>query len=106
MSTVKEMFVPVLLAAVASGAAAPSAQRGGFVPKGVTVGGLRLGGMPAEKARATLSYAYNRPLRFVFYGKRWRLRPAGLGTTLDVERTVKAALDAHEDDAVPLAVNV
>jgi lipoprotein-anchoring transpeptidase ErfK/SrfK len=102
----KKMFVAVLLAAVASAAAAPSAQRGGFVPKGVTVGGLRLGGMPAEKARATLSYAYNRPLRFVFYGKRWRLRPVALGTSLDLDRTVKAALNAREGEAVPLSVDI
>ena len=60
----------------------------------MTVGGLKVGGMPTEKARAALNYAYNRPLRFVFYGKHWRVRPAALGSSLDVERTMKAALNA------------
>jgi lipoprotein-anchoring transpeptidase ErfK/SrfK len=103
---VKKMFVAVVLAAVASGAAAPSAQRGGFVPKGVTVGGLRIGGMPAEKARATLTYAYNRPLRFVFYGKRWSVRPAALGSSVDIDGTMKLALNAHAGQRVPLRANI
>ena len=100
------MLVAVVLAAVASGAAAPSAQRGGVVPQRVTVGGLRLGGMPAEGARAALAYAYSRPLHFVFYGKRWKVRPEALGSAIDVNRTMKDALTAREGQRVPLSVTV
>ncbi len=100
------MLAAVVLAAAVSAAAAPSAQRNGSVPLGVKVGGLRVGGMATEKARATISYAFNRPLRFVFYGKRWRVRPAALGSTLDVDQTMKAALDAKPGQNVPLRVTI
>jgi lipoprotein-anchoring transpeptidase ErfK/SrfK len=98
--------VTVVLAVVASGAAAPSAQQNGTVPRGVKVGGLRLGGMPVEQARAALSWSYNRPLRFVFYGHRWRMRPAKLGATIDVEKTISRALKASPGQDVPLAVSM
>ena len=68
------MLLVLVLAAVASGAAAPNAQRGGFVPAGVRVGGLRVGGMAAEEARTAISWSYNRPLRLTFYGRHWRGR--------------------------------
>src|ERR1051325_2211190 len=100
------MLVAVVLAAVASGAAAPSAKQGGSVPQGVKVGGLKLGGMPVEQARAALSWSYNRPLRFVFYGHRWRIRPEKLGASVDVEKTIGRALKANAGENVPLAVSL
>jgi lipoprotein-anchoring transpeptidase ErfK/SrfK len=103
---VKRLLVAVVLAAVASGAAAPSAQRGGTVPPGVTVGGLRLGGLSAEQARAALSWSYNRPLRFVFYGKRWRIRPEKLGASVDVEKTLWRALKAQPGERVALSASI
>jgi lipoprotein-anchoring transpeptidase ErfK/SrfK len=103
---VKRLLVAVVLAAVASGAAAPSAKQGGSVPQRVTVGGVRLGGMPVEQARAALDWAYNRPLRFVFYGHRWRIRPAKIGATVDVEKTLARALKADPGANVPLTVRI
>jgi lipoprotein-anchoring transpeptidase ErfK/SrfK len=103
---VKRLLVAVVMAAVASGAAAPSAQRGGVVPQRVTVGGLRLGGLPAEQARAALNWAYNRPLRFVFYGKRWRVRPAAVGASVDVQNTLSRALKAQPGQQVALTVTI
>ena len=76
------------------------------MPAGVKVGGLKLGGMPVEQARAALNYAYNRPVHFVFYGKRWKVRPTALGSTLDLEQTIKDALNAREGQTVPLSVTV
>jgi lipoprotein-anchoring transpeptidase ErfK/SrfK len=100
------MLIAVVLAAVASGAAAPSAKQGGSVPQGVKVGGLKLGGMPVEQARAALSWSYNRPLRFVFYGHRWRIRPEKLGASVDVEKTIGRALKANAGDDVALSVSI
>jgi lipoprotein-anchoring transpeptidase ErfK/SrfK len=100
------MLIAVVLAAVASGAAAPSAKQGGSVPQGVKVGGLKLGGLPVEQARAALSWSYNRPLRFVFYGHRWRIRPEKLGASVDVEKTIGRALKANAGDNIPLAVSI
>jgi lipoprotein-anchoring transpeptidase ErfK/SrfK len=103
---VRRLVVAVVLAAVASGAAAPSAKQSGAVPQRVTVGGLKLGGMPVEQARAALTWAYNRPLRFVFYGRHWRIRPAKLGATVDVEKTIARALKADPGARVPLNVRI
>jgi hypothetical protein len=103
---VKRLLVTVVLAAVASGAAAPSAQQGGAVPRGVKVGGLKLGGMPVEQARSALSWAYNRPLRFRFYSHRWRIRPEKLGATVDVEKTIGRALKANPGEDVALSVSL
>ena len=102
----KRLVVAVILAAVASGAAAPSSKQGGSVPQGVSVGGLRLGRMPVEQARAAIDWAYNRPLRFVFYGHRWRIRPAKIGATVDVEKTIARALKASPGAEVSLTVRV
>jgi lipoprotein-anchoring transpeptidase ErfK/SrfK len=100
------MLLALVVAAVACGAAAPSAQRGGFVPPGVRVGGLRVGGMAAEEARTAISWSYNRPLRFTFYGKRWRVRPAVVGATIDVDRTLREALDAKPAQHLAPGVDV
>jgi hypothetical protein len=99
-------MVAVVLAAVASGAAAPSSKQGGSVPQGVSVGGLRLGGMPVEQARAGLDWSYNRPLRFVFYGHRWQVRPTKIGARVDVDRTIFRALKARPGANVPLSIRI
>src|ERR1051325_7389561 len=62
--------------------------------------------MPIGQARAALDYAYNRPIHFVFYGKRWKVRPNALGSSLDVEGTIKNAVNAPQGETVPLAVTV
>src|SRR2546423_15594398 len=99
------MLVALVLAAAVSAAAAPSAQRNGSVPLGVKIGGLRVGGMPSEKARAAISYAYNRPLRFAFYGKRCRGPPAGPGPAPDPPGPVQAGPNpkACPNGALPAA---
>ena len=91
----KRFVLFVALAAIASGAAAPSAQRTAVVPPGVSIGGVSLGGLSSEEARNAVSWWYNRPLRFVFYGKHWSVRPAALGATVDADA---ADLDARGDD--------
>jgi lipoprotein-anchoring transpeptidase ErfK/SrfK len=102
----KRLLVAVVMAVVASGAAAPSAQRGGVVPQRVTVGGLRLGGLSAMQARAGLTWAYNRPLRFRLYAKRWSIRPATLGASIDVQDTLSHALKAQPGEHVALTVRI
>jgi lipoprotein-anchoring transpeptidase ErfK/SrfK len=103
---VKRFVLFIALAAVASGAAAPSAQRGGVVAPGVTIGGLNVGGLNSEQARSAISWWYNRPLRFVFYGKRWSVKPAALGASVDVDSAVQTALKAQPREQFALRVNV
>jgi hypothetical protein len=94
------------VAAVASGAAAPSAQRGGVVAHGVTIGGLPVGGLNSEQARSAISWWYDRPLRFVFYGKRWSVKPSTLGSKVDVDSAVQRLLKASPREHVSLTVEV
>ena len=102
----KRLLLLVLVVAVASGAAAPSAQRGGVVPSGVAVGGLPIGDLPVEKARAAISWSYNRPLHFVFYGTHWTISPSELGASVDVNRTLEHALHARSGQQVGVYASV
>ena len=102
----KRFVLFVALAAIASGAAAPSAQRTAVVPAGVGVGGIRLGGLSSEEARNAITWWYNRPLRFTFNKKHWTVRPAALGASVDADDAVAQALKARPTDHLSLRVNV
>jgi lipoprotein-anchoring transpeptidase ErfK/SrfK len=96
----------LVVAAVASGAAAPSAQRMKVVPAGVQIGGVRLGGLTSEQARNAVSWWYDRPLRFVFYGRHWTVRPTALGASVDADWAVQRVLRAQPNEHLALRVNV
>jgi lipoprotein-anchoring transpeptidase ErfK/SrfK len=102
----KRFVLFVALAAIASGAAAPSAQRTAVVPPGVSIGGVRVGGLGSEEARNAISWWYNRPLRFEFKGKHWTVRPAALGASVDADDAVRQVLKAKPTDHLSLRVNV
>jgi lipoprotein-anchoring transpeptidase ErfK/SrfK len=103
---VKRFVLFVALAVVASGAAAPSAQRTATVRPGVAIGGVGVGGLTSERARNAVSWWYNRPLRFVFYGRHWSVRPAALGASVDVDNAVQEVLKATPADHLALRVNI
>jgi lipoprotein-anchoring transpeptidase ErfK/SrfK len=103
---VKRFVLFVALAAIASGAAAPSAQRTAVVPAGVAIGGLKVGGLSSEQARGAIRWWYNRPLRFVFFKKHWSVRPAALGASVDTDRAVERVLKARPGQRLSLRVNV
>ena len=103
---VKRFVLFVALAAIASGAAAPSAQRTAVVPAGVSIGGVRLGGLGSEEARNAITWWYNRPLRFAFYKKHWTVRPAALGASVDADEAVRQVLKAQPTDHLSLRVNI
>jgi lipoprotein-anchoring transpeptidase ErfK/SrfK len=103
---VKRFVLLVALAAIASGAAAPSAQRTAVVPPGVAIGGLKVGGLSSEQARGAIRWWYNRPLRFVFFKKHWSVRPAALGASVDTDWAVERVLKARPGQRLSLRVNV
>jgi lipoprotein-anchoring transpeptidase ErfK/SrfK len=103
---VKRFLLFVALAALASGAAAPSAKQPATVPPGVSIGGVNVGGLTAEQTRHAVSWWYNRPLRFVFYGKHWSVRPAALGAGVDVKWTSERVLRATAGQKLALRVNL
>ena len=102
----KRFVLFLALAAVASGAAAPSAKRTATVRPGVAIGGVALGGLSSEQARNAISWWYNRPLRFVFHGRHWSVRPAALGASVDTDNAVQEVLKATPADRLSLRVNV
>jgi lipoprotein-anchoring transpeptidase ErfK/SrfK len=102
----KRFVFLLAVAAVASGAAAPSAQRTKVVPAGVQIGGVPLGGLTSEQARNAVSWWYDRPLRFVFYGKHWTVRPSALGASVDADWAVQRVLRARPNEHLTLRVNV
>ncbi|HEY7019178.1 MAG TPA: L,D-transpeptidase/peptidoglycan binding protein [Gaiellaceae bacterium] len=102
----KRFVLFIALAAVASGAAAPSAQRTAIVRPGVAIGGVQLGGLSSEQARNAIQWWYNRPIRFTFNGKRWTVRPAALGASVDTDQAVQQVLQARRTDHLSLRVDV
>jgi lipoprotein-anchoring transpeptidase ErfK/SrfK len=103
---VKRFLLLVAVAAVASAAAAPSAKRPALVPQGVSIGGVRIGGLTAERARSGIRWWYNRRIHFVFRGKRWGVRPAALGASVDLDDATERALKASAGQRLALRVNV
>jgi hypothetical protein len=103
---VKRFLLFVTLAAIASGAAAPNAKRPAIVPQGVSVGGIKIGGLSPEQARSAVGWWYNRRVHFVFHGKRWSVRPAALGATVDLDDAVERALTARPGRRLALRVTV
>jgi hypothetical protein len=103
---VKRFVFLVVVAAVASGAAAPSAQRMKVVPAGVQIGGVRVGGLTSEQARNAVSWWYNRPLRLAFHRKHWTVRPAALKASADADWAVQRVLRAKPNEHVAMRVNV
>ncbi|HEY2938531.1 MAG TPA: L,D-transpeptidase/peptidoglycan binding protein [Gaiellaceae bacterium] len=102
----KRFLLFVTLAAIASGAAAPSAKRPAIVPPGVSIGGIKIGGLTAEQARSAVNWWYNRRVHFLYRGKRWSVRPAALGATVDLDDATERALKARPGRRLDLRVNV
>jgi lipoprotein-anchoring transpeptidase ErfK/SrfK len=102
---VKVLFV-ALGALVAVGAAAPRSARLPAVAPGVTVNGVRVGGLGSESARAVVRARFEQPLTILNGSERWTVRPQSLGVRASVDRAVRQALDARPRAAVALPVAV
>ena len=96
------MFVAV----VSLGVAAPDAARKPVVINpGVTVGGVRVGGMMSEAARTRVEAAFGRPIRLAFRDKQWRISPHYLGASAGIDQAVSEALRAAPRMRVRLKVS-
>jgi lipoprotein-anchoring transpeptidase ErfK/SrfK len=97
----------VLAIAAAAGlacAASPASTPTHTVPLGVSVGGVAIGRLSAEPARAVVESAFNRPIRVRYHGKTVSLRPEDLGAGLSVDAAVSAALAATPHSRIALPV--
>jgi lipoprotein-anchoring transpeptidase ErfK/SrfK len=102
---VKVLFV-ALGALLAVGAAAPSSARLAAVAPGVTVNGVRVGGLGSESARARVRAKFEQRLTIFDGSEKWTVRPQSLGVRASVDRAVRQALDAAPRSAVTLPVAV
>jgi hypothetical protein len=99
------VLLPIAFVAVA--AAAPSAEHPlPPIAKGVTIGGLKVGGLNAETARTRVRQVFERDLHFVFGQKRWTVSPAQIGASAEVGRSVTWALKARPRHHVSLPIHV
>jgi lipoprotein-anchoring transpeptidase ErfK/SrfK len=71
----------------------------------VSVGGVAVGGLTSEPARARVERAFARPLHVVYRGKTILLSPRQLGAGLSVDDAVTAALAATPASKIALPVN-
>ena len=89
----KRLLAAIFLLLVSLGVAAPDAARKPVViAPGVTVAGVKVGGLTSEPARARVERAFGRPLRLSFGKKRWRISPRYLGANAAVDDAVARAL--------------
>lgn len=101
-------YVVVAVAAfVAVGATAPSAARSpAIVPAGISVGGVLVGGLSSESARALVRETFAKPLRLRFESESWLVRPEGLGVQSSVDDAVSRALHTAPRSRIELRVAV
>jgi len=74
--------------------------------RGVTVGGVRVGGLTNQAATRAVRAAYAAPLQFRFKGRRWKATPAQLGARPAVDAAVRRALTAPPGTRVPVRVSI
>jgi lipoprotein-anchoring transpeptidase ErfK/SrfK len=102
-----KVVVVAIGALLAVGVAAPSSARLGSVAPGVTVNGVKVGGLPSEQARAIVRARFEKRLTILYDSKQWTVRPQSLGARARVDRAVRKALDAspHATVTLPVAVS-
>jgi lipoprotein-anchoring transpeptidase ErfK/SrfK len=103
---VKRLLAATFLLLVTLGVAAPDAARKPVViAPGVTVAGVKVGGLTSEPARMRVERAFGRPLRLRFGSKRWRISPRYLGASAAVDDAVAQALRARPRTKIRLQVS-
>ena len=87
----------VLLVAAAGGIYAYDSGREDLIAKGITVGGVDVGGLDREAARARLQAAVleplNRPVVARYHGKRFTLTPERAKVGVDIDGSVHQAIE-------------
>jgi lipoprotein-anchoring transpeptidase ErfK/SrfK len=94
----------LLLAAGLACAAAPAAAPTRVISPGVSIAGIRVGGLSAEPARLRVEAAFARPVLISYKGKTLRITPRQVAAAISVDSAVGAALAAtpRSDIALPV----
>ncbi len=77
-----------------------------LIAEGVTVGGVAVGGLTSEGARARISERYGTPISFYHEDRSWKVGPAELGADTAVRGAVVAALEARENERLDVEVGI
>ena len=102
----KRLLAATFLLLVTLGVAAPDAARKPVViAPGVTIAGVRVGGLTSEPARTRVERAFGRPLRLRYGRKRWRISPRYLGASASIDKAVARALQSGPRARVSLEVS-
>jgi lipoprotein-anchoring transpeptidase ErfK/SrfK len=76
------------------------------LPRGVTIGGVHVGGLAPRAAYAVVRAAFNTPLALEVGAHRLEVTPAKLGAVAYAKNAVSRARVAKPGTALPLAVNI
>ena len=108
VAVVSMTLVGIEAAARAQQAGGQSDDRSGdrAVAEGVTLSGVRVGGMTAHEAEHVLAEYANRPVLVTFRSEAWRYSPGTLGAEAQIDTAVQAALGAPKGASLPLKVEV
>ena len=96
----------IVVAAGLACAAAPASTRSPLVAPGVTVSGVRVGGLTAEPARARVERAFARPVTIRTPAGPVVVTPTQVGAASSIEAAVSSALDATPNSAIALPVRL
>jgi lipoprotein-anchoring transpeptidase ErfK/SrfK len=105
-------FAAAILIGVEAGARAqeaggqPGSGQRSTIPAGVTISGLRVGGLTAPEAERALADLAARPLTVGYKENSWRYAPQSLGAKPQVKSTAQAALAAPAGASLQLEVEV
>jgi hypothetical protein len=76
------------------------------IKPGVTVAGVRVGGMTSEPARRLVRAAFAQPVEFAFGAERWQASARELGASAAVDAAVARALRAKAGERLALDVYI
>jgi lipoprotein-anchoring transpeptidase ErfK/SrfK len=93
-----------VLAAGLACAAAPASQPTRAIPAGVSVGGVNVGSLSAEPARARIDAAFARPVTIRYRSAATVVAPGQVGANLSVDAAVSSALAATPRSRIALPV--
>ena len=93
-----------MIAAGLAATSTPASTPTRTVPQGVSIAGVRVGGLSAEPARARIETAFARSIRVTYQGKNIWISPESLGAGLSVSAAVSSALAATPQSHIALPV--
>jgi lipoprotein-anchoring transpeptidase ErfK/SrfK len=97
-------LVAIVAATGLACAAAPASTPSPLIARGVTVSGVRIGGLTAEPARARLEVAFSRPVTIRTPRGPLRVTPGDVGASSSIAAAVSSALAATPGSRIALPV--